>query len=408
MTQAITNQAPPGKPPATQALNIRQLLASPQIQERLAKVASTVIDPTKLAQALLLQVNRNADLQKCTAASLLDCLMVAAQYGWTVGGPRPGMYLIPYGTVATPIPSYFGLQQTARDCADEWEIEAEVVREGDKFVYAKGLHPQLEHQPYDEEDAGVTHAYAIARSKNGRTKFEVMPLTAIEAIRSRSRAAKSGPWVTDWAEMAKKTVVRRLCKYLPSSPRLDGALSLSDDADGGRDLVQAAQVPVVNASYAAAKAAASGGPDIPPAHQAPVDVQPVSEQPAARKDKARRPGPKPEQAAQSGAGAPAGGIGADGLPTTDAVNTPAPQPAEAPAADGDPRTPEDKAKEYAAIEVDTLRRQLKNARTGANAKLKALAVEACDQAGVGFVDDADDEMIRDASYRFSLLQSAAK
>lgn len=51
----------------------------------------------------------------------------------------------------------------------------------------------------------------------------------MEAIRNRSRAGNSGPWVTDFDEMAKKTVFRRLSKWLPISSEYRDALD--KDAD---------------------------------------------------------------------------------------------------------------------------------------------------------------------------------
>jgi recombination protein RecT len=44
-----------------------------------------------------------------------------------------------------------------------------------------------------------------------------MTIDEVEAIRARSRAGKNGPWVSDWAAMAKKTAVKQLSKWLPMS-----------------------------------------------------------------------------------------------------------------------------------------------------------------------------------------------
>ena len=44
-----------------------------------------------------------------------------------------------------------------------------------------------------------------------------MTVQEVEAIRNRSKASEFGPWVTDFEEMAKKTVLRRLLKRLPLS-----------------------------------------------------------------------------------------------------------------------------------------------------------------------------------------------
>ncbi len=210
-------------------MTIKQLIGQSVIQEKLRAVAATSINSDKLGQALLLAVNRNPDLQKCSANSLLDCLMIASQYGWSIGGPRPGLYLVPFKGVATPIPSYYGLMEIARRSGVVQTIEAAVVIEGDEFRYARGLIPKLEHVPHDE-DGPITHAYAIARFASGEIQFDVMTKADIDKIRARSRAG-SGPWVTDYNEMAKKTVVRRLVKYLPSNPDVDAAIELSDKSE---------------------------------------------------------------------------------------------------------------------------------------------------------------------------------
>ena len=66
----------------------------------------------------------------------------------------------------------------------------------------------------------VFAAWARCRFKDGTEISEVMDRDEIEAVRKRSRAANDGPWVTDWNEMAKKTVFRRLSKWIPLSAEL--------------------------------------------------------------------------------------------------------------------------------------------------------------------------------------------
>ena len=60
-------------------------------------------------------------------------------------------------------------------------------------------------------------------------KAEVMTTEEVERIRARSKAGKEGPWVTDWNEMAKKTVFRRLSKWLPLSAEYRDAVDKDDD-----------------------------------------------------------------------------------------------------------------------------------------------------------------------------------
>jgi recombination protein RecT len=59
-----------------------------------------------------------------------------------------------------------------------------------------------------------------------------MTWAEVMKIKDRSRASKKGPWVTDEEEMAKKTVARRACKWIPMSSELAKALELEDQAEG--------------------------------------------------------------------------------------------------------------------------------------------------------------------------------
>ncbi len=83
-------------------------------------------------------------------------------------------------------------------------LSARVVREGDDFSFEFGLEEKLVHRPGENEDAPVTHVYAVARLKDGGTQFEVMTRKQIELVRAQSKAGNNGPWVTHWEEMAKK------------------------------------------------------------------------------------------------------------------------------------------------------------------------------------------------------------
>jgi hypothetical protein len=61
-------------------------------------------------------------------------------------------------------------------------------------------------------------------------QFIVMTKTEVDGIRGRSKSGQRGPWVTDYEEMGKKTVIRKLCKYLPLSIELDTAVELDNRA----------------------------------------------------------------------------------------------------------------------------------------------------------------------------------
>jgi len=129
-------------------------------------------------------------------------------------------HLIPYGKVCKLIVDYKGLVDLARRSGEIADIHADVVCENDFFEYSFGTNGNLEHKPAIKEKGVVIAAYSYVKLKDGSSSYEVMNLEEINAIRKRSKASGSGPWVTDWNEMAKKTVFRRHSKWLPVSSEL--------------------------------------------------------------------------------------------------------------------------------------------------------------------------------------------
>ena len=48
-----------------------------------------------------------------------------------------------------------------------------------------------------------------------KPKQVILSKEDVDRIRQASKSSSNGPWVTHYAEMAKKTAIRRLAKYLP-------------------------------------------------------------------------------------------------------------------------------------------------------------------------------------------------
>lgn len=86
-----------------------------------------------------------------------------------------------------------------------------------RFVIKDGVE-QLTHEPmlWGERGPAVL-SYATARFKDGTVQHEPLTMKDIEKIRKASRSAEKGPWVDWFEEMARKSAVRRLSKYLPLS-----------------------------------------------------------------------------------------------------------------------------------------------------------------------------------------------
>lgn len=77
---------------------------------------------------------------------------------------------------------------------------------------------------------GAAYAYwAMAMHQDGRKQYEWMHRDEVDKIRARSQTGGDGPWATDYDEMAKKTVFRRLVKSLPISPEIRDVLEKDDE-----------------------------------------------------------------------------------------------------------------------------------------------------------------------------------
>lgn len=195
------------------------------------------VRPERFLRVVLSTIQKNPALLDCTQISVLSAIIQASQLGLDLDAVVGHAYLIPYKDQCQLIVGYKGMIQMVRNHGELRSIYAEVVHSKDRFTYCFGLQPNCIHEPSLDEDPGaVTHVYAVAVMKDGAAQFSVMKLKDIEAIRSRSRAGKFGPWVTDFEEMAKKTVLRRLCKLLPMS--VEAAKAIANDERIDADLEQ--------------------------------------------------------------------------------------------------------------------------------------------------------------------------
>lgn len=194
-------------------------------KHQISQVMPKHLTPDRMLKVALSATARTPTLLACSPQSLLLCVMQAAELGLEVGGLLGDAYFVPFKDKAQLIIGYRGLIKLARQSGQLASIEAHVVRQNDTFEIEFGLNTKLVHKPCMTAEPGEPVAvYAVAKFKDGAVQCDVMPIHEVNAIRSRSQAGSAGPWVTDFAEMAKKTVVRRLCKFLPLSPELARAL----------------------------------------------------------------------------------------------------------------------------------------------------------------------------------------
>jgi len=218
----------------------RELLQRMKAQFALA--APRHLTPDRVMRLALNQAQRNPKLLECDPKTVLGALMTCTQIGLEPDDASGRAYLIPYKDRCTLVIGYKGLMELAHRSEKVEAIEARVVREDDVFEVRLGTEPSIKHIPSLGSDRPLVAVYAVACLAGGRRQFEVMARSEVESIRQRSSAVKSGrggPWDTDYDEMARKTVTRKLCKYLPSSAELQRAVTLDEQQDAGlpQDLV---------------------------------------------------------------------------------------------------------------------------------------------------------------------------
>lgn len=179
-------------------------------------------------------------LLECDRKSLYGAIMTCAQLGLEPDGVLGQAYLVPFAGKVQFIPGYKGFISLARNSGDVTSISAQAVHKNDTFEFDMGSGEPPKHTfDLEAERGDVIAFYAIARFKDGGLHWDMMLLSEILAIRDRSqgwKAFKSGktkdnPWGTDFNEMAKKTVIRRIAKYLPLS--VQKAAALADAYDRG-------------------------------------------------------------------------------------------------------------------------------------------------------------------------------
>lgn len=186
------------------------------------KALPSVLTPERFTRMTLSALSASKDLQSCTPESFLGAMMTAAQLGVEPNTPLGQAYLIPYKNFKRGVMEcqfqlgYKGLIDLAYRSGMVSNIQAHTVYSNDRFDYTLGLEPKLEHVPALGNRGDPIYYYAVVRMKDGGYCYAVMSRDDVDSFaRKKSKAYSSGPWKSDFNEMAKKTVLKRALKYAP-------------------------------------------------------------------------------------------------------------------------------------------------------------------------------------------------
>lgn len=193
------------------------------MEGEIKKALPTAITPERFTRMTLSAISANPKLAACTPKSFLGAMMSAAQLGLEPNTPLGQAYLIPYKNKGVDEVQfqigYKGLIDLAYRSGEVELVQAHIVYANDTFEFEYGLEPKLIHKPATSERGEAIAVYAMFKTRAGGYGFEVMSMDDVKNHASKySQAYKSGytsPWKTNFEEMAKKTVLKRVLKYAP-------------------------------------------------------------------------------------------------------------------------------------------------------------------------------------------------
>lgn len=233
MNEGIISKAQEQKAVAAskQPKGIRSLIKS--MEGEIAKALPSVITPERFTRITLSALSTNPNLSKCSANSFLAAMMTAAQLGVEPNTPLGQAYLIPYrnhGRLECQFQlGYKGLIDLAYRSGEVKMIQAHTVYENDDFTYELGLEPKLHHIPAKSDRGAPIFFYAVFHTKDDGYGFEVMSIEDVQTHAQKySKSYENGPWQTNFEEMAKKTVLKRVLKYAPLKSDFVRAISTDE------------------------------------------------------------------------------------------------------------------------------------------------------------------------------------
>lgn len=171
--------------------------------------------------AAIVAVTDNPQILSCNQQSVFKAIRTLAAAGLVPDGREAA--IVPFKGAAQAMPMVAGLIKVARNSGKIKSLWADVVYEGEEFrVWVEDGERKFAHD-YDplNRSGEITGAYAVAKMTDDSVDMEPMSRAEIEKRRKTSANQKgdtpTGIWGQWYGEMAKKTVIRALCKRLPMS-----------------------------------------------------------------------------------------------------------------------------------------------------------------------------------------------
>jgi recombination protein RecT len=197
----------------------------------------------RLIRRAMIYFASKAELHDCTVPSFLMCVVQAAELGLALDGRlcHAVAYNVKVSRKGDPdkwerraqcMPDFKGLVSVAKRSNQISDCDGDIVCEGDHFRYGMLNGSNVfEFTPNPDKRGKIRGAFARVVMPNGLWSVEYMNLDQLNAIRQKSKAKDSGPWVTDTEQMYVKTAIRRLLKMYCDDPSFIHATEIDDLSD---------------------------------------------------------------------------------------------------------------------------------------------------------------------------------
>lgn len=230
----------------------------------LGKALPEHLRPERIVRIALTAIATNPELAKCTPASFMGSLFMAAQIGIEPIGGRA--YLIPFNNSKKVDGAWFkslecqfvigykGLIELFYRHDSSLSIDMHKVYFNDQLEYQYGTNAFLNHRPAVKDRGEVIGFYAVAKLKHGASVFLYMSKEDCMAhaqehsktwVTTKWEDGKKvncdphfdpkSPWATDPDSMSLKTVIIQLAKVLPLSVELQRAISVDETSRDYRE-----------------------------------------------------------------------------------------------------------------------------------------------------------------------------
>lgn len=216
--------------PQTPVEKLKKFLSADAMKAQILAALPKHIDLEKFLRILMTAVSQNPDLAGADQNSLLISCMKCAADGLMPDGKEAALVTFKNknkGIIEVSyMPMYAGILKKMRNSGELKTIEAHIVHKADKFTYRPGIEekPIFEPDWFAEDRGEVVGVFAVGETKDGAIYIEIMSKSQVGDVRGVSKA-QFGPWDGPFAdEMAKKSVIRRLSKRMPTSTDVEQVL----------------------------------------------------------------------------------------------------------------------------------------------------------------------------------------